>query len=167
MTTQPRLWQGGHHPEAATVRGRHHAHGRAAEHNTMAATLGLQGCRLADEVVKSHCKHRGARVEAPARPAGVDQATRARSTERSSAAMASLKARSMKPHGQEEEHGEAEQMRHRAAAELTGARRSRARNASVIQSRQRGLRLGIDQAGERVRGGRLGRVGSVKPTRVD
>jgi hypothetical protein len=35
------LWQRGHHPEAATARGRHHARGRAAEHS-MAATSGLQ-----------------------------------------------------------------------------------------------------------------------------
>jgi hypothetical protein len=87
---QPWLWQGGHHPEATTARGRHHAHGRAAEHSTMVAMSGLQGCRPADEAVKSHRKHRGARVEAPARPARVDQAARARSTERSSAVMAML-----------------------------------------------------------------------------
>jgi hypothetical protein len=61
-----------------------------AEHNTMAATSGLQGCRPTDEAVKSHCKRRGARAEAPARPAGADQAARAKSTGRSSAAMATL-----------------------------------------------------------------------------
>jgi hypothetical protein len=89
-TTQPRLWQGGHHPEAATARGRHRVHGRAAEHSTMVATSGLQGYRPADEAVKSHHKHRGARAEAPVRPAGADRAARARSTGRSSAAMAML-----------------------------------------------------------------------------
>jgi hypothetical protein len=47
----------------------------------------------------------------------------------------------MNPRGQEEAHGEAEQMRHRAAAELAGARRNRARNASAIQNRQRGIRV--------------------------
>jgi hypothetical protein len=56
----------------------------------MAATSGLQGCRPADEAVKSHRKHQGARAEAPARPAGADQDARARSTGRSSAAMATI-----------------------------------------------------------------------------
>jgi hypothetical protein len=50
----------------------------------------------------------------------------------------------MNPHGQEEAHSEAEQMRHRAAAELAGAHWNRARNVSVIRSRQRGLGLGAD-----------------------
>jgi hypothetical protein len=73
----------------------------------------------------------------------------------------------MNPRGQEEAHGEAEQMRHRAAAELAGARQNRARNSSVIQNCHRGLGLGADREGERVRGGQLGRAGPVKPTRVD
>jgi hypothetical protein len=47
----------------------------------------------------------------------------------------------MNPHGQEEAHGEAEQLRHRAAAELAGARRNRARGSSVIRNRQRGIRV--------------------------
>jgi hypothetical protein len=62
----------------------------------------------------------------------------------------------MNSHGQEEAHGEAEDMRHRAAAELAGAHRNQARNSSAIQNRQRGLGLGTDREGERVRGGRLG-----------
>jgi hypothetical protein len=53
------------------------------------AMLGLQSTPT-DMVTKSHRRHRGARAEAPARPAGVDQAARVRSTERSSAAMAIL-----------------------------------------------------------------------------
>jgi hypothetical protein len=53
----------------------------------------------------------------------------------------------MNPHGQEEVHGEAEHMRHRAAAELARARRNRARNSSAIRNRQRGLRLGADREG--------------------
>jgi hypothetical protein len=47
----------------------------------------------------------------------------------------------MNPRGQMEAHGKAEQMRHRAAAELAGARRNRASNASVIRNRQRGIRV--------------------------
>jgi hypothetical protein len=58
----------------------------------------------------------------------------------------------MKPCGQEEARSEAEQNRHRAAADLAGARRSRARSSSVIRNRQRGLGLGLDREGRRVRG---------------
>jgi hypothetical protein len=72
----------------------------------------------------------------------------------------------MNPHGQEEAHDKGEQMRHRAAAELAEACQNRARGSSAIRNRQRGLGLGCDRAAERVRGGRLGRAGSVKPTRV-
>jgi hypothetical protein len=89
MTAQPRLWQRGHHPEAATARGRHRAHGRAAEHST-GGDVGVAGCRPNDAATKSHRKHREARAEAPARPAGADQAARVRSTERSSAAMVTI-----------------------------------------------------------------------------
>jgi hypothetical protein len=38
----------------------------------------------------------------------------------------------MNPHGQMEAHDEAERLRHRAAAELAGARRNRARESSAI-----------------------------------
>jgi hypothetical protein len=86
---KPRLWQQGHHPEAAMARGRHRAHGRAAEHN-MAATSGLQTAIQPTRRRGGHHKHRGARAEAPARLAGVDQAAGARSTGRSSAAMAAI-----------------------------------------------------------------------------
>jgi hypothetical protein len=89
MTAQPRLWQQGHHPEATTERGRHRAHGRAAEHS-MAATSGLQTAIQPTRRQGGHRKHRGARAEAPAWLAGVGQATRARSTGRSSAAMAAI-----------------------------------------------------------------------------
>jgi hypothetical protein len=58
----------------------------------------------------------------------------------------------MNPRGQEEAHGKAEQMCHRAAAELAGAHQNRARESSVIQNRQRGLGLGDDRVGKRVRG---------------
>jgi hypothetical protein len=52
-----------------------------------------------------------------------------------------LEARSMNPHGQMEAHDEAEQLRHRAAAELAGTRRNRARGSSAIRNRQRGIRV--------------------------
>jgi hypothetical protein len=52
--------------------------------------VGVAGCRPIDEATKGHRKHQGARAEAPARPAGADQAARARSTGRSSAEMASI-----------------------------------------------------------------------------
>jgi hypothetical protein len=60
-----------------------------AEHST-GCDVGVVGCCPIDEATKSHHKHRGARAEAPARPAGADQAARARSTGRSSAVMAMI-----------------------------------------------------------------------------
>jgi hypothetical protein len=41
-----------------------------------------------------------------------------------------------KPHGQEEACDEVERIRHRAAADLAGARRSRARSSSATRDRQ-------------------------------
>jgi hypothetical protein len=58
----------------------------------------------------------------------------------------------MKPCGQEEARDEAEQNCHRAATDLAGARRSRARSSSAIRNRQRGFGLGLDREGRRVRG---------------
>jgi hypothetical protein len=58
----------------------------------------------------------------------------------------------MKPHGQEEARDEVEQRHHRAAADLAGARRSRARSSSAIQNCQRGIRVRNRLRGERVRG---------------
>jgi hypothetical protein len=54
---------------------------------TPGGDVGVAGCHPTDEVTKSHRKHREARAEAPARPAGADQAARERSTGRSSEAM--------------------------------------------------------------------------------
>jgi hypothetical protein len=87
---------------------------------TPGGDVGVAGCRPTDEATKGHRKHREARAEAPARPAGADQATRARSTGRSSEAMATIGGEVTNPHGQEEEHDETERLRHRAAAELAG-----------------------------------------------
>jgi hypothetical protein len=52
--------------------------------------VGVAGCHPTDKAAKNHHKHREAGAEAPARPAGADQATRARSTGRSSEAMATI-----------------------------------------------------------------------------
>jgi hypothetical protein len=52
-----------------------------------------------------------------------------------------LEAKSTNPRRQEEALGEAEQMHHRAAAELTEARQNQARNASAIRSCERGIRV--------------------------
>jgi hypothetical protein len=52
--------------------------------------VGVAGYRPIDEAMKNHRKHQEARAEAPARPAGADQATRARPTGRSSEAMATI-----------------------------------------------------------------------------
>jgi hypothetical protein len=83
---QPRLWQRGHHPEAATARGRHHAHGRA-QHG---GDVGVADCHPTDTATRGHRNHPGARAGAPARLAGADQAAGVRSTGRSSAAMAAI-----------------------------------------------------------------------------
>jgi hypothetical protein len=52
--------------------------------------VGVAGCRPTDEATEGHRKHREARAEAPSRPARADQEVRARSTGRSSTAMASI-----------------------------------------------------------------------------
>jgi hypothetical protein len=80
---------GGHHPEAAMARG---GIVLTAERPSTAprGDVGVAGCRPTDEVTKGHRKHREARAEAPARPARADQAARARSTGRSSEAMATI-----------------------------------------------------------------------------
>jgi hypothetical protein len=88
-SAQPRLWQGGHRPEAATVRG---GIVLTAEWPSTApgGDVGVAGCRPTDEATKGHHKHREARAEAPTRPAGADHAARARSTGQSSEAMATI-----------------------------------------------------------------------------
>jgi hypothetical protein len=53
----------------------------------------------------------------------------------------------MKPHGQEEARDAAKQRRHRAAVDLVGARRSRARSSSATQIAREGLGLGFDREG--------------------
>jgi hypothetical protein len=75
-----------------------------------------------------------------------------------------LEAEVTKPHDQEEARDAMKQRRHRAAADLAGVGRGARRRLS----RQRGIRVRVRPRGERVRGnGRLGRAGSVKPTRGD
>jgi hypothetical protein len=67
---------------------RHRAHGRMAKHSTW---VRCRGCKHTVQPMRRrryHRKHREARAEAPARPAGADRASRARSTQRSSEAMA-------------------------------------------------------------------------------
>jgi hypothetical protein len=65
-----------------------------------------------------------------------------------------------KPHGQEEACDEAEQIRHRAAADLAGARRSRARSSSATRDRQGGLGLEPTE-----RGASEGAAGLAEPIR--
>jgi hypothetical protein len=86
---QPRLWQEGHHPEAATTRS---GIVLMAERpiTTPGGNIGVAGCHPTDKATKSHRKHREAGAEAPARPDRADQAARARSTRRSSEAMAMI-----------------------------------------------------------------------------
>jgi hypothetical protein len=72
-----------------------------------------------------------------------------------------------KPRGQEEARDEAEQICHRAAADLAGARRSR-RGARRRFGIARG-KLGLEptERGESEGAAGLGRAGSVKPIWVD
>jgi hypothetical protein len=58
---------------------------------------------------------------------------------------------STKPCGQNEARNEAEQNRHRVVADLARARRSRARSSSAIPNCERGLGLGLDRGGRRMR----------------
>jgi hypothetical protein len=89
LLAQPRLWQGGHRPEAATARG---GIVLMAERPSTApgGDVRVAGCRLTDEVTKGHHKHREARAEALARPAGADHIAGARSTGWSSEAMVTI-----------------------------------------------------------------------------
>jgi hypothetical protein len=67
-----------------------------------------------------------------------------------------------KPRGQEEERNEAKQRRQRVAADLAGARRSRARSASTTRIARGRIGLGFrPRGGERVRG----RLGQAEPVR--
>jgi hypothetical protein len=56
-----------------------------------------------------------------------------------------MEAKSMKPRGQEEERDEAKQMRQRAAADLAGARRSRARSSSATRITREEVRVRTDR----------------------
>jgi hypothetical protein len=80
--------------------------------------------------------------------AGVDQAAWARSTGVGLDGDGGDWRRGLtKPHGQEDERDEAEQVRQRAAANLAGARQSRARSTSVTWIARKGLGLGFDREG--------------------
>jgi hypothetical protein len=124
---------------------RHRAHGRTAKHSTWGRCRGCKPVVWLMRQQRYHRKHREAGAEAPARPTGEDRASRARSTGRSSEAMAmnggkadgspwsdesAWRGRAIAPHGG------------------GGARRNRARKSSTIRNRQRGLGLEND----RVRG---------------
>jgi hypothetical protein len=88
-SVQPRLWQGGHHLEAATARG---SVVLMAERPSTApgGNVGVAGYHPTGAATKSHRKHREDGAKASARPAGADQAARARSAGRSSEVMATI-----------------------------------------------------------------------------
>jgi hypothetical protein len=56
-----------------------------------------------------------------------------------------LEAKTTKPHGQEEVRDEVEQMRQRAAADLAGTRRSRARSSSATRIAREEIRVRTDR----------------------
>jgi hypothetical protein len=116
---------------------RHHAHGREAKHNTWRRR---RGCRLSsnrwgDEGATASTERRGQKLQQgqleQIKPRGRDPLGGARRRWRR------MEARSTNPHGQMEANDEAERLHHRAAAELTGARRNQTRESSAIQDRQR------------------------------
>jgi hypothetical protein len=111
--------------------------------------VGVADCHPTDAATESHRKHRGARAETPARLTRVDQAARARSTGRSSAAIATIG-------GEDDETPRSGGSVRRGEADMPlgggGSRRSRARSSSAIPNRQRGLVLGTDREGEQERG---------------
>jgi hypothetical protein len=131
-TAQPRLWQRGHHPEAATARGRHRAHGRAAEHS-MAATSGLQVAiqptrrRGATAITQELGRELQRGLPEQIKPHGRDPLGGARRRWRR------LEAKATNPHGQKEEHGKAEHMHHRAATELAGVGRGAHRRFEIAR----------------------------------
>jgi hypothetical protein len=78
-TAQPRLWQQGHRPEAAPVKGAascSRPSGQAQHGGDIGVAAAVQPTRRRGE----HREHRGARTGAPAKLVGVDQAAWARST---------------------------------------------------------------------------------------
>jgi hypothetical protein len=80
--------------------------------------------------------------------AGVDQAAWARSTGAGLDGDGGEWRRGVtKPHGQEDEHDKAEQVRQRAAVNLVGARRSRARSTSATRIARGELGLGFRSRG--------------------
>jgi hypothetical protein len=87
--------------------------------------------------------------EAPARPIGADRASRARSTGRSSEAMAT---NGGEIDGSPRSDGSARQGGAIAPHGGGRARRNRARKSAAIRNRQRGLGLESDRVRERVRG---------------
>jgi hypothetical protein len=86
-SAQPRLWQGGHRPEAATARS---GIVLTAERpsTTPGGDIGVAGLPSDRQSGGGTTTRTEKREEAPARPAGADQASRARSTGRSSEVMA-------------------------------------------------------------------------------
>jgi hypothetical protein len=143
-TVQPRLWQQGHPPEAAPTRRRQHAHGRAQHDSGVGVAVAIQPTQRRGD----HHQHRRARARAPAKLAGVDQAAWARSTgAKLDGDGGDWRWGVTKPHGQEDERDEAEQVRQRAAANLAGAHRSRARSSSATESPE-GIRVRVRPRGE-------------------
>jgi hypothetical protein len=142
---QPRLWHQGHRPKAATARGAapcSRPSGRAQHGGDVGVAAAIQPTRRRGE----HCKHSRARAGAPARLAGVDQAAWARSTRAElDGDGGDWRRRSTKPRGQEELCDEAEQMRQRAATDLAGTRRSRARSSSVTRIARGDIRVRTDR----------------------
>jgi hypothetical protein len=132
-SAQPRLWQGGHHPEAATARGAASCSWPSGRAQHLEATSGLQASvqptrrrRATSSTEKLGRKLQQGQPE-QIKLQGRDPLGGARRRWRR------LEARSTNPRSQEESHGEVEQMRHRAAAELAGIGRGSHRRFGIAR----------------------------------
>jgi hypothetical protein len=147
-SAQPRLWQGGHHPEATAARGAASCSRPSGREQQLEATSGLQAAiqPMRRRRATASTEKRGRKLQQgqpeQIKPQGRDPLGGAWRRWRR------LEAKTTKPHGQEEACDKAEQIRHRAVADLAGAHWSRARSLSMIQNRQRGLGLETDREGE-------------------
>jgi hypothetical protein len=133
MTAQPRLWQQGHRPEAAPAKGAtscSRPSGQAQHGGGIGVAAAVQPTRRREEHRKHRSEGRSSSKARQSRSSRVGKIYWGGAPRR----WRRLEAEGTKPHGQEEARDAVKQRRHRAAADLAEARRSRARSSSVTQS---------------------------------
>jgi hypothetical protein len=146
-SAQPRLWR---KPPSSGLRRRRSSTVLMAERPSTSPHLGttlgvadMPSNRRGGGGTTASTKRRGQKLQRgqpeQIKPRGQDRLDDARRRWRRTAA------KSTNPHGQMEALDEAELMPHMATAELTGARRNRAKNSSAIRNRQRGERIRVSE----------------------